>query len=104
MRGGEPLDISERYGRIEIQPPATPIRLVESDYIIRRFAGAPLTLSADGYGALVLSLARTGISDGSAYDALVAATAAEAGAPLVSRDRRAASTYDRLGVRYEVVA
>jgi predicted nucleic acid-binding protein len=40
---------------------------------------------------------------GAIYDALVAATAQEAGARLVSRDRRAARTYEAIGARYELI-
>jgi len=35
---------------------------------------------------------------------LIAATASHAGATLLSRDRRAAATYERLGVDYELLA
>jgi predicted nucleic acid-binding protein len=37
-------------------------------------------------------------------DALVAATAQEANAHLVSRDQRAARTYEAIGVSYELIA
>ena len=37
------------------------------------------------------------------YDALIAASAAEADARLLSRDARAASTYQAMGVRFEMV-
>ncbi|RHW25996.1 hypothetical protein D0Z08_16850 [Nocardioides immobilis] len=49
------------------------------------------------------SCARQGIGGGAVYDALVAATAAEHGMVLLSRDRRARSTYDAIGVRYQIV-
>jgi toxin FitB len=45
-----------------------------------------------------------GVAGGSVYDALVALTAAEADALLVTRDARAARTYERLGVRCELVS
>lgn len=47
LRGGEPLDISERDGRIEIQPAATPIRLVESDGELVAVADDPLPTLTD---------------------------------------------------------
>lgn len=44
------------------------------------------------------------ISGGAVYDAVVALTAADAGAVVVTRDRRAARTYGRLGVAFELLA
>lgn len=96
--------IVETYSVLTRMPP--PFRVpgpVVADYILRRFPGAPLTLSPDGYRALLLSMARAGISGGASYDALVAATVSEAGRILLSRDRRAAAIYERLDVQYEVV-
>jgi len=37
------------------------------------------------------------------YDALIAVTAKHAGATLLTRDRCAVVTYDKIGVRYEVL-
>jgi predicted nucleic acid-binding protein len=48
--------------------------------------------------ALVARLAGAGVSGGAVYDALVGATAAEHGIPLVTRDRRALGTYRALDV------
>ncbi len=48
-------------------------------------------------------LAPLGISGGAVYDALVALAAREAGATLVTRDRRAASTYAALQARLRPV-
>lgn len=48
-------------------------------------------------------LAQRGVTGGAAYDALVATTASEAGALLLSRDRRAAATYDALAAPYELL-
>lgn len=49
-------------------------------------------------------LAPLGISGGAVYDALVALAAREAGATLVTRDRRAAATYAALQAGFELVA
>ncbi len=49
-------------------------------------------------------LAPLDISGGAVYDALVALAAREAGATLVTRDRRAASTYAALQAGFELVA
>jgi predicted nucleic acid-binding protein len=67
-------------------------------YLGRRYPGCRLSLSdADRHG-LIDKLARLSISGGAVYDALVAVTADRHGRCLVSCDRRAARTYDRLGV------
>jgi predicted nucleic acid-binding protein len=47
---------------------------------------------------LVARFARLSIAGGAVYDAMVAATAAHHEHRLLSCDRRAAPTYDRLGV------
>lgn len=44
------------------------------------------------------------LAGGAVYDALVAAAALSHGLLLVSRDRRAAQTYQRLGVRLELLS
>jgi hypothetical protein len=43
------------------------------------------------------------IVGGAVYDALVGLTAAESGVSLLTRDERAARTYARLGVAFELV-
>lgn len=60
-------------------------------------------LSAAAAAKLLASLARQNIAGGAVYDALVAATALEHGMTLCSRDRRAAETYQRLGVELELL-
>lgn len=53
--------------------------------------------------SLVPRLAEAGVTGGAAYDALVGLTAAQQGAELRTRDRRAAATYQALAVTYEMV-
>ena len=67
-------------------------------YLRERYPGRRLALSESERRALVARLARLSIAGGAVYDAMVAATAAHHGYRLLSCDRRAASTYDRLGV------
>jgi hypothetical protein len=43
------------------------------------------------------------ITGGSLYDAVVGATVAEARATLLTRDKRAALTYERIGVEFELL-
>jgi toxin FitB len=49
-------------------------------------------------GTLIERLARLSISGGAVYDAIVAVTADRHKRTLLSCDRRAATTYERLGV------
>jgi predicted nucleic acid-binding protein len=71
--------------------------------VLLRF-GSPLTLSADGYVSTLRRCAERGVVGGAIYDALIAATAQEADACLVSRDHRAARTYEAIGVEYELIS
>lgn len=59
---------------------------------------ATVYLSAAGQRELHGELATLGLAGGLVYDALVAAAAAEAGLPLLTRDRRALEVYRSLGV------
>jgi predicted nucleic acid-binding protein len=76
---------------------------VVRDFLAERFEDDLLSLSSASQRALVLRLADLGISGGAAYDALVAATAAEAGATVKTCDRRARPTYERIGVDHVTV-
>lgn len=60
-------------------------------------------LSADGGTALLASLGEHRFAGGAVYDALVAAAAVEHNLVLISRDRRAVQTYQRMGVRLELL-
>lgn len=54
--------------------------------------------------ALPATLARAGVSGGAVYDAVVALAARAASVPLLTRDRRAAATYRRVEIAYELIA
>ena len=73
------------------------------DFLGARFPDPYLGLDANAYGALIPRLVELGISGGAAYDALVAATAQAAGDILISCDRRAVQTYERIGVEWRVL-
>jgi len=83
-----------------VRPRARPDLAVEA---LLRLPNPPLTLSPDGYLSALRRCAKNGVVGGAIYDALVAATAREAGARLVSRDRRAARTYEVMDVDYELI-
>jgi predicted nucleic acid-binding protein len=73
------------------------VRLLEEN-----FAGAA-HLTPGAATRLVGRLAPLGIAGGAVYDALVGASAAESGLPLLTRDRRATAVYRALDLRVEIV-
>ena len=82
-----------------LPPPHRSPGAVARDFLRARFDQPFLRLSAAAYRAFVLGLPEQAGSGGAAYDALVAATAAAAGAELLTCDRRAAAVYESYGVR-----
>jgi predicted nucleic acid-binding protein len=70
-------------------------------FITRRFTEPFLTLSETGYQELLATVAAGQIVGGPAYDALIAFTAAEHNATLMSLDQRAAATYETVGAQVE---
>jgi predicted nucleic acid-binding protein len=87
-----------------LPPPHRAAPRVVVDFLASRFPAGPLTLPGREQERLLREVERAGLSGGGVYDALVGATARHAGALLLTRDRRALTVYERLGVRYEVVA
>ena len=77
--------------------PAAVARLLAHNFPGSRF------LSAEGAQRLHARLASLGIAGGAVYDALVAATAAEHGITLATRDRRAVETYRVLEIDFELI-
>lgn len=67
------------------------------------FPGDTATLAPEQTDRLPALLAPLGIAGGAVYDALVALAAIEAGALLLTRDRRAAGTYAALASPVEFV-
>lgn len=80
-------------------PPAT-----ASDVLRERFPGEPLTMRAAGRRGLVATLSAAGVLGGASYDGLVALEAATHEQPLLTLDRRARETYQRLGVAFRAIA
>lgn len=64
-----------------------------SALLLEAFPGQPLALPVDGYPTLLRRLAAAGLRGGAIYDGLVAASAMQAGAMLLTLDARAAGTY-----------
>lgn len=94
----------ESYSVLTRLPPPhrAPADVVE-DFLARRFESGLLTLPGNGHRSLLNAAVEQGMTGGSVYDALVAAAAKHAGATLLSRDRRAARTYEALGVTYRMI-
>lgn len=87
-----------------LPPPHRAAPAIVAAFLDARFSGPYLTLPGDEHRRLVATAVGLGLAGGAVYDALVAATARHSGALLLSRDRRAARTYEALGARYELVA
>jgi len=77
--------------------------LEATELLLGAFGGRVIALSGSEQEALLGRLPGLGIAGGSVYDALVAATALRYGMTLHSFDRRAAPTYDAVGVDYELI-
>lgn len=96
---------AETYSVLTRLPPphrldaTTAARLIEA-----RLPSERVTLDADVHATAVSRLARAQISGGATYDGLIAITALEHDLELVSADRRAARTYNALGVRFHLIA
>lgn len=84
-----------------LPPPHRMPSALATRFLQERFPSPWLTLSAGAVQALVGSLHEAGVRGGGTYDAVVAATAREAGATLVSLDVRAAPVYARFDVDIE---
>jgi predicted nucleic acid-binding protein len=67
------------------------------------FPDEPLMLSPSGHLAALRRLAEAEVGGGRAYDAIIGATAAEAGVRLLTADRRAMPTYALVGASFELV-
>jgi len=78
--------------------PAGAVALLDANF------GPAVLLEPETASTLPAVLAPIGVAGGAVYDALVALAAQQADLPLVTRDRRAASTYLALGTRIEIVS
>jgi len=96
--------VIETYSVLTRLPPPQRVPApVARDYLEATFAFPPLTLSPDGLHQLLQLAAAEGISGGAIYDAVVAATAKQAGATLLTLDRRALTTYQLLHAEHRLI-
>lgn len=72
-------------------------------YLRARFEAPLVGLAPDACEAVLDLAARGGIEGGAIYDAVVGITAERAGATLLTLDRRATPTYDKVGVAYRLL-
>jgi predicted nucleic acid-binding protein len=86
-----------------LPPPHRVAAHLVQDFLAARFPNPYVGLDGADYQALIPRLVETGISGGAAYDALIAATARAADDILVSCDRRAAQTYERIGAAFRLI-
>ncbi len=94
----------ETYSVLTRLPPPQRVPAdVALDYLTQTFVLPPSVLPAAAYARLLEVAAVEGISGGAVYDAVVAATAVEANATLLTLDRRAVETYQLLRADYRLV-
>lgn len=95
----------ESYSVLTRLPPPhrAPAEVVGS-FLRERFQGKLLTLPGARHRLLLETAVERGITGGSVYDALIAATVRHADATLFTRDQRATRTYEEAGVRYRLLA
>jgi predicted nucleic acid-binding protein len=73
-------------------------------YLERFLAREPVWLGGSGYREALTTLAAAGVEGGAVWDGLIGLAAREAGTQLVSLDRRAATTYERIGLDFRLLA
>ncbi len=78
--------------------PADAVTLMDSNF------ADTVVASKEGVAGVHRLFARSGVAGGATYDGLVALAARENGVALATRDARARSTYEALGVRVVLVS
>lgn len=86
-----------------LPPPHRVSGAVVREFLDARFPQPFLRLSERAFRDFILGLPDQGVTGGAAYDALVAATAANSRADLVTCDRRAVPVYERYGVKIDLL-
>ena len=94
----ETYSVLTRLGPGARRSPAMVQAIIRHDFPETRY------LPTEQAKVVLEEIAEAGIAGGSVYDALVGAAARAAGLPLLSRDRRARATYERLGVEVRYLA
>lgn len=107
VRGQPPVltfhSLIETYAVLTRLPGDARVSPADAARVLATNFGPPLPLRLSGDDALPGRLASADVAGGAAYDAVVALTALGAGALLLTRDARAISTYQRIGVDFRVL-
>jgi predicted nucleic acid-binding protein len=91
--------LAETYSVLTRLPGDLRLAPVDAARLIADRFAEPLILRPKAFRRLPDELSRLGIAGGAVYDAIVALAAVEHGASLATRDARAKSTYETVGVR-----
>ncbi len=94
----------ETYAVLTRLPGDARLAAIDATMLIDDNFVEPLLLSRRGVQEAHRELASRGVAGGAAYDGLVALAAREHGVVLATRDARARSTYEALGVTVELLA
>ena len=94
--------LAETYSVLTRLPGDARVSVSDAVELIDANFGETLLLSPELARQVHRELAAHGVAGGATYDGLVALTAREHGAVLVTRDARARSTYEALGVETRV--
>ena len=96
--------ILETYSVLTRLPPPhrAAAEIVES-FLAENFSAAPLRPTSRSQRGLVRLAVQSGLTGGAIYDLLIAMTARQARAKLLTRDRRAVGAYKAVGVDFEIL-
>lgn len=95
----------EAYSVLTRLPPPHRVHAkLVSAFLSKQFTEPLLLLTDSALRRLLTKLPELGVTGGSVYDALVAATALEAGTELITRDHRAVPTYAAIGVDFKLLS
>lgn len=107
LKGHSPVmtqhSLAETYSVLTRLPGDARVAPTDAARLLEETMGPAVGLKAATSRRLPRILADLGIAGGAVYDALVAIAAQEAGLPLFTRDLRARSTYQAIGVEVRSV-
>ncbi len=93
----------ETYAVLTRLPGSARVAPADAARVMSATFSAPAWPSEPTLARAAAELAAAGIAGGAAYDAWIALAARDSGSILASRDRRAETTYRRLGVEVEML-
>jgi predicted nucleic acid-binding protein len=96
--------VFETYSVLTRLPGANRVDPATAADVLQRAFPERCFLTVRQHDDLLRRLGRLGLVGGAVYDALVGESARVAGRTLITRDRRAARTYESVGVAFELLA